>query len=310
MISQKVTGMIAATFTPLDEAGNLRLGAVPGIVNKLISWDVAGIFVCGSTGEGPSLSSSERKDLSEAFIASAAGRIKVFVHVGHNSLREAQDLAAHAAKAGADFISATPPSYFKIASVSSLIDSLKEVTSRAHGIPFYYYNIPWLTGVELDMVAFLSQAEEALPSLRGIKYTTPKIHEFQACMQYREGKYDLLYGTDEMLLSALAVGAKGFIGSTYNFAAPLYHKIMGAYQHHDMEQAARWQYEVVRMVRIINRYGGLPAQKAMMGMLGLACGPVRNPLTILDTPRLKALEADLRKMRFFDELFQGMPPDN
>lgn len=299
--------MIAATFTPLDESGNLRLSAVPQIVDKLISWKVAGMFVCGSTGEGPSLSNPERKDLTEAFIASAAGRIKVFVHVGHNSLREAKDLAAHAAKAGADFISATPPCYFKITSVPSLIGSLQEVASAAPEVPFYYYNIPWLTGVELDMVAFLSQAQTALPSLRGIKYTTPKIHEFQACMGYEQGKYDLLYGTDEMMLSALAVGARGFIGSTYNFAAPLYHRVMAAYARHEMELAARWQYEVVRMVGIINKYGGLAAQKAMMGMLGVDCGGVRNPLVALDKAGEKALEADLRAMGFFDKPFQQMP---
>lgn len=299
--------MIAATFTPLDGAGNLRLSVVPQIVDKLISWNVGGIFVCGSTGEGPSLSSPERKDLSEAFIASAKGRIKVFVHVGHNSIREARDLAAHAARAGADFISATPPCYFKISSVAALVESLREITSQAPDVPFYYYNIPWLTGVELDMVSFLSLAEGVIPSLRGIKYTTPKIHEFQACLRHDNGKYDLLYGTDEMLLSALAVGAKGFIGSTYNFAAPLYRRIMIAYQRGEMEHAAALQYEVVRMVRVINKYGGLAAQKVMMAMTGVDCGPVRNPLTAIDATRRKTLEADLREIGFFEKHFQEVP---
>lgn len=307
MTDEKVTGMVAATFTPLDEAGALRLEAIPGIVSRLASWGVEGAFVCGSTGEGPSLTSRERMDLTEAFIAAAAGKIKVFVHVGHNSLREARDLAAHAARAGADYISATPPCYFKITTESSLIDCLAEITSAAPDTPFYYYNIPSLTGVELDMVEFLKRSEGRLPTLRGIKYTTPKIHEFQACLCHADGAYDLLYGTDEMLLSALATGARGFIGSTYNFAAPLYHRIMAAYQAHEMERAAALQHEAVRIVRIINRYGGLAAQKAMMQMTGVDCGGVRNPLVAPGGRELKALEEDLREAGFFGEHFQQMP---
>lgn len=299
--------MIAATFTPLDEKGDLRLEAVSPMVEKLIDWGVEGIFVCGSTGEGPSLATRERMDLTEAFIKAAAGRIRTFVHVGHNSLREAADLAAHAVEAGADFISATPPCYFKIGSVSSLVDCLKQIISAVPEAPFYYYHIPWLTGVELDMVEFLSRAGDELPSLKGIKYTTPKIHEFQACLGYEDGRYDLLYGTDEMMLSALAVGARGFIGSTYNFAAPLYRRITEAYEAGDMSLASSLQYKVIELVRIIVKHGGLPAQKAIMGLLGADCGPARPPLVALEARETGRLERDLEQIGFFEELFQQLP---
>src|SRR5699024_7193753 len=142
---------------------------------------------------------------------------------------------------------------------------------------FYYYNIPHLTGVALDMVDFLKQVDGKIPNLAGIKYTTPLIHEYQACLHY-SNKFDVFYGTDEMLLSALAVGAKAYIGSTYNFAASVYNKLSKAFCQGDMQTAVAMQLRSVKLVRIINKYGGLAAQKAMMKLTGSDCGAVRLPL--------------------------------
>jgi N-acetylneuraminate lyase len=299
MAKNSIEGMIAAIFSPMNENHKVDINKIPLMVDKLIENGIKGIFVCGSTGEGPSLTTNERKTLTGAFIDAVNKRIKVFVHVGHNSVEEAKDLAAHAQKAGADFISATPPSYFKIGTVSSLVSCLSEIASAAPELPFYYYNIPHLTGISLDMVEFLKQADKAIPNLAGIKYTTPLIHEYQACLNYSD-QFDVFYGTDEMLLSALAAGAKGYIGSTYNFAAPLYNKLVNAFNKGDLFAAQKLQLRSVEMVRIINKYGGLAAQKAMMKLSGIDCGPVRLPLKSLSLNETKSLEKDLQQIGFFD----------
>lgn len=293
MTQEKTKGLIAATFTPMDVNGGLDLDRIHPMVEKLIADGIKGIFICGSTGEGPSLTSDERMLLAEAFVKAVARRIKIFVHVGHNSIAEAKALAAHAQKTGADYISATPPCYFKINTVPVLIDCLAEIASGAPDLPMYYYNIPGLTGVSLDMVEFLQQAERSLPSLAGIKYTTPLIHEYQACLNFKNKRFDVLYGTDEMLLSAIAAGAKGYIGSTYNFAAPLYLKMINAFKSGDMETAQRLQLKSVKIVRIINKYGGLPAQKVIMRLKTIDCGPVRLPLKHLTAEETMQLEHDL-----------------
>lgn len=292
--------MIAAPFTPMDGDGALDIAKIPDMVKMLAANGIKGIFICGSTGEGPSLTTKERKVLAEAFVKTAEGKLAVFVHVGHNSLREAKELAAHAQDIGADYISATPPAYFKIDSVDTLIRCLAEIASGAPELPLYYYHIPSLTGAGLDMVALLDQAENALPTLAGIKYTTPLIYEYQACLNHADGKYQVLYGSDEMLLSALATGASGFIGSTYNFAAPLYHDLVEAFNRGDMEKARALQLKSVELVRIIVKYGGLRAQKAIMQLAGIDCGPVRLPLRPLSGQELRAMEKGLRELGFFD----------
>lgn len=298
--AQRINGLVAAPFTPMHPDGTIHTGRIPEMTTALINNGIKGIFVCGSTGEGPSLTTAERIAVTEAFIKAADKKLKVFVHVGHNSLTEAQQLAAHAQEAGADYISATLPTYFKIQTIEGLIQSLATIAAGAPKLPLFYYNIPALTGINLDMVSFLEQAADKLPTLAGIKYTAPFIHDFQACMHAGSGRYELLYGTDEMLLSALATGSKGFIGSTYNFAAPLYNDLIQAFTDGDLERAQRCQLSSVEMVRIIVKYGGLRAQKAMMRMIGIDCGNVRLPLQPFEEKEYISMEKELEAIGFFD----------
>lgn len=297
---QRINGLVAAPFTPMHSNGSINIDGIYEMIPVLIDNGIKGIFVCGSTGEGPSLTTEERKQVAAAFVKAANKQLQVFVHVGHNSLTEAAQLAAHAQEIGADYISATLPTYFKIQTIDLLIESLSAIAAGAPELPLFYYNIPALTGINLDMVTFLEQAGKALPTLAGIKYTAPFIHDFQACMYAGNRKYELLYGTDEMLLSALATGAQGFIGSTYNFAAPLYLELINAFQKGDLKKAQSCQLSSVEMVRIIVRYGGLRAQKAMMQLIGMDCGNVRLPLQPMQKNEYAALEKDLKGIGFFD----------
>lgn len=299
-MTKKISGLLAAPFTPMHPDGAINTSKIPAMVDLLVNNGITGIFICGSTGEGPSLTVDERKELAEAFVGASRKRLKVFVHVGHNSLTDARDLAAHAQQTGADFISATPPAYFKISSTDMLVQSLAMIASGAPELPLYYYHIPSLTGVGLDMVDFLEQAGPAIPTLAGIKYTAPFVYEFQSCLNYAGKKYDVLYGSDEMLLSALATGSKGFIGSTYNFIAPLYREMISSFNSGELEAAQGLQLKSVDIVRVINKYGGLRAQKAMMKLIGMDCGPVRLPLRRMDAQEMMEMEKDLQQVSFFD----------
>ena len=97
---------------------------------------------------------------------------------------------------------------------------MQHIASGAPNLPFYYYHIPMLTGSTLDMVEFLTQGAKSIPNLVGLKYTDTKLYEFQNCLELAAGRFDVVWGCDEMLLGALATGGRGAIGSTYNIAAP------------------------------------------------------------------------------------------
>lgn len=293
---------MAAPFTPFDAKGELRLETIPAYVEKMIADGLKGIFVCGSNGEGPNMTMEERMEVAKAFKDAAGSRIKVYVHVGHSSIRESQKLAAHAVQIGADAISSVAAFYFKPGSVKNLVDALAEIAGAAPQLPFYYYNIPHLTGMNMDMTEVLKLGEKSIPNLKGIKYTAATIWEYQLCLNYARGKYDILFGFDEMLLPALTVGAKGAIGSTYTFAAPLYLQVMKSFESGDIEDARSKMFYLVEMVKILLKFPPIPAQKAIVKRLGIDLGPCRLPLNNLTKEDEQSLIRQLEDLGFFKKL--------
>lgn len=296
----KIKGLIAATFAAYHNNGSINLEIIPAIVDKMIRDGVSGVFICGTNGEGPNLTIDERKQIAEAYVKAANKRILVLVHVGHSSIAECRKLASHAEQIGADAISSVAAFYFKPSTVKNLVNSMAEIASAAPNTPFYYYNIPTLTGVALDMIEFLSQAEEVIPTLAGIKYTASTLHEYQACLNYKNGKYDILFGFDEMLLPALAVGAQGAIGSTYTFAAPIYLKVIELFHQGKLQEAAAMQLNSVNMVRELVKYPPIPAQRAIMKMEGFELGTCRLPLVALTADEEQQFKSSLEKIDFFN----------
>jgi N-acetylneuraminate lyase len=303
-MANHLKGLIAATYTPMHPDGTLNLDEVPKMVDYLIDASVQGLYICGSTGEGMSLTSVERCQLAEAFVAAASGRVPTIVHVGHNSLSEARQLAKHAKEIGADIISATAPSYYKIESVRMLIDSMAEVASGAPGLPFYYYHIPMLTGATLDMPSFLKAAENEIPNLAGLKYTAPTLHEFQACLELDRNRFDAVWGTDEMLLSALVLGTEAAIGSTYNITAPLNNELVLAYHAGDMKRARRLQLQSVQLIRFLLKFPFHAAVKFILSQFGIQCGACRKPMASLNTDQEAYLARELHSSGIAGWLFE------
>ena len=295
-----IEGIVPAVFTPMKKDGSLNLEMVAPIVDQLIADRATALYVCGSTGEGPSLTSEERKEVAEKYVDVAAGRIPVIIQVGHNSLYKARELAAHAQEIGANAISAVPPMYFKPESVDILLTCLAEITSGAPDLPFYYYHIPRIAGVEIDVVEFLKKSKDHTPTLVGVKYSTFTLYEFQACLELDNGKYNMLFGSDEMLLAGLATGAKGAIGTTYSFATPLYLKIIKAFERGDIDEARYYQSCSVRLVETLGNYNFRAALKGMMSVIGLDCGPQRLPQLTLSPNDVESLKRDMTAIGFFE----------
>lgn len=286
--------------TPLSDDGAVNLDAIGPMVDQLLGSGVRGLYVCGSTGEGVSLTIAERRDVVNETVDVVAGRVPVIVQVGHNSLAEARGLAAHAAQVGADVISATCPSYFKISDSESLVACMADVAGGAPELPFYYYHIPALTGSQVDVQDFLHRGGETIGNLVGMKYTTTLLHEFQSCQQVDGGRFDILWGCDEMLLGALATGARGAVGSTYNIAAPLYHRVMTAFDQGELETAREFQLKSVRMIEEMKPFGFHAALKQVMQWLGMQVGPCRKPLPSMSVTQVDELAKRLDAIGFFD----------
>lgn len=289
MIITKTEGLVAATFTPMDAKCAIVLDRIPAYAQWLRSQGVAGIFVNGTTGESMSLSLAERMALAEAWMA-AKGDLRMFVHVGHNALPDACALAAHAETIGADAIAIIAPSFFK-PSLSALVDFSAAVAAAAPRTPFYFYNMPSMSGVNVSVAEFLKAAASKIPTLAGIKFTFENIMDYQKAVELDGGRYDVLFGRDEILLSALAAGARGAVGSTYNHIAPVYREVLDAWEARDIARARAAQSRAQAFVDILVESGdGITCGKAMVGIFsGVDCGPVRLPLSAFSAEKLRWL---------------------
>lgn len=273
--------LIAPPFTPFDSAGELNVAVVPDYADWLSEMGVDGVFVAGSTGESASLSTHERRNLAAAWADVAADRFEFIIHVGHNSLPDARQLAAHAASVGADAIAVHAPCYFKPQTTAALVEFCQAVAEAAPDVPFYYYDIPILSGVSLPMVAFAEQALENIPTFRGLKYTNPDLVQLQELLGAVGDCCDILFGCDEILLAGYTFGTAGAVGSTYNFAAPHYRQMLAAMDSGDVETARRLQGNAVQFIDRLKPLGFIPAAKQVMSSLGVDCGRVRLPLVEL-----------------------------
>lgn len=298
----KLHGLIAAPYTAFHADGSLNLAFIEKQAEALIDHKVMGAFVCGTTGEGVSLTSAERMQVAERWQEVAGEKLRIIVHVGHTCLAECRVLAAHAQNINASGISCCAPFFFKPANSADLVAFCTEVAAAAPALPYYYYHIPSMTGVSFPAASFLRAASDCIPSLAGVKFTYENLMDFAECVRLDDGRFDAVFGRDEMLVAGMSMGAKGAIGSTYNFAAPIYHRLIAAFDRGDLATAQAEQARANAMIEILIRYGGLPAGKAIMRLIGLDCGPVRLPLRDLNPQQNEMLRRDLEAAGFFDSI--------
>ena len=201
---------------------------------------------------------------------------------------------------GARAIAMVAPSYFKPASVEILVACCAQVAQAAPDTPFYYYDIPALTGVKFFMPPFMELAAAQIPNFAGLKYTNADLGEFQLCREVAGDAKQVFWGSDECYLAALALGAQGAIGSTFNFAPQLAQCVEKSFAVGDLETARLAQIRVVQLVQVLAGHSYLPAAKALMKMLGVDVGAPRLPYATLDETQCAQLRDDLETLGFFN----------
>jgi N-acetylneuraminate lyase len=148
-----------------------------------------------------------------------------------------------------------------------------------HILRFQELKSPWLN---------LFKRQKQIPNLAGIKFTDNNFMDMQQCLRLDNGRWDILHGYDEQLLAGLAFGAKGAVGSTYNFIAPLYYGVMKDFENGNLDAAREKQAIIHRVVEILNKYGGaIACGKALMKQVGVDCGPCRLPMKNLQGKNYK-----------------------
>lgn len=300
MITEHLRGLISAPFTPFDQHGQLQTDIIPAYYRFLKHNGITGAFINGSTGEGVSLTLNEKKQVAEAWASCTKNDpdFKVMAFLGGTCIADCIELAKHAYEIGLYAISFTGPFYFKPSSVKVLADICIKIANTVPQMPFYYYHIPVLTGVNYNMIDLVKELDGKLPNFAGIKYTHEDFMDFQSCLTFQNGKYDMLWGRDENMLSALVLGAKGAVGSTFNYAAPVYHQLIEAFNQNQLDTARALQQRAVDMIRLLGKYGGISVGKAYMKLVDMNCGEFRLPVSNMSAEAFENFKADVNQLGF------------
>ncbi|XP_041276675.1 N-acetylneuraminate lyase isoform X2 [Onychostruthus taczanowskii] len=300
---KKLKGLVAATITPMTPDGKINLPVIRQYVDYLVNeQNVKNVFVNGTTGEGLSLSIQERKQLAEEWMCQGKDKLDhVIIHVGALNLPEGQELARHAAAIGADGIAVIAPFFFKPTNKDELVAFLQKVASEAPEVPFYYYHIPPLTGVKsrelsqnrpvfphMRLLFWTVRVEELLdgikaqiPTFQGVKFSDTDLLDLAQCIHKNgTGEFEFLYGVDEQLLGALALGANGAVGSTYNYLGRQTNLMLQAFAKPDFALAQQYQFLTGEFLNFVIKLGfGVAQTKAVMtSVSGIPMGPPRLPL--------------------------------
>ena len=295
--------ILNAAFTPMHADGSVNYNRVSYLFEHAIRTGADGIFLNGTTGECMSLNLEERCQLVERWThnrnTSKRSRFKIVAHVGGTNLLEAAQMAEHAQQNGVDGIAMVPTFYFRPRNIAELIAQCSMVAAAAPETPFYYYNIPSLTGVTFPMIQLMEAAVKRIPNFAGLKNSHSDIVDYQHCLHFAGDQYALYWGMDETFLMVHAAGNRRYVGSTYNYMSSIYHKMLHARNSGNDAQAIQLQKEADAIYRVILAFHGVTAGKEIMNFLGADCGPVRMPLQALAEQERETLIAQLKKTSFF-----------
>ncbi|MEI7423316.1 MAG: dihydrodipicolinate synthase family protein [Prolixibacteraceae bacterium] len=292
---KRFEGLIAAPFAPMNGRGEVMYDRIESYYDFLDKNKVVGAFINGSTGEGVSLSQKEKMKITEEWTRRAKVRktVKVISLVGGTSYVECIENAIHAQESGVCAIALLAPYYFKPATAKQLAEFVSKVAGKVPDLPVYFYHIPVLSGCNVPMLEFLKEAALYIPNLVGIKYTHEDFMDFLSCTHLMDGKYEMMWGRDENMLSALILGTRSAVGSTFNYAAPIYLQMIEAFDRGDFASARKLQQQSINMIMLLGKYGGIATGKAYMKYVGFDCGEFRSPVKNMGENKYEKFKEDV-----------------
>jgi N-acetylneuraminate lyase len=290
MMTKEYSGLIAALVTPFTKGGKVNYRELKKLVRYLINKGIDGFYVAGSTAETFLLTQEERKESLRAVLEENNGDKLVIAHVGHISTEFAADLAADARKQGACAVSAISPFYYKFS-----FDEVKQYyfdIIDACGLPLFVYNFPDLSGFTVTPERLALLLKNKL--VAGVKFTSNNFFDMERMKAQNPG-ITVWNGYDEMLLSGLAAGADGGIGSTYCCILPLIRGIYDNFKKGDIKEALRYQQITNDFITVIVRHGVFRSIKTILGFEGLKLGDCRRPFEKISSQGVEELREVYKK---------------
>ncbi len=273
-------GIFPAIATPMSSDGTLNETAFREVMEFNIQAGVGGFWVAGGNGESVLLSDEENMRIAEIASDQNRGRINNIMHVGAPTTERAVKLAEHAAKAGAEAICCVPPFFYRQTD-EAIVEHYKAVAASAD-LPFYVYNLPQSTGVEIT-VELMQKIQDGVPQLAGLKHSSIN---FANVREWVKMDLKCFIGSSMLMVPALSIGAVGCIDGPPCAAPELWVAIWKSWQAGNINEAMNAQKKASSFTEIMREAGVHSGTKAVLTeRLGIDCGSGRLPNPPLEGKR-------------------------
>ncbi|HEL1586056.1 TPA: dihydrodipicolinate synthase family protein [Streptococcus suis] len=300
---EKYHGIIPAFYACYDENGEISSERVRALTQYFIDKGVQGLYVNGSSGECIYQSVADRKQILEAVMEVAKGKLTIINHVACNNLKDSVELARHSEELGVDAIAAIPPIYFRLPEYS-IAAYWNGISAAAPNTDFIIYNIPQLAGVSLTPSLYKEMLKN--PRVVGVKNSSMPVQDIDTFVSLGGEDYVVFNGPDEQFLGGRLMGAKGGIGGTYGSMPELFLRLNQLIADKDLETARQLQATINTIIgKLVSGHGHMYAviKEVIRINDGLDIGSVREPLTALTEADLSIAQEAAQLIRDAKERF-------
>ncbi len=293
-------GIIPPLVTPLADQDLLDVAGLERLIEHVLAGGVQGLFLLGTTGEGPSLSHKVKRELVGQATRIVRGRAPILVGVSDTSPAESLALARDACELGAEAVVLSPPYYFPM-SQADLVRYVSEFAEQSP-LPVMLYNLPSHTKTAFTLESVRQLIHEA-PNVVGIKDSSGQMLYFQQLLvlaQERPG-FTVLMGPEELLAPAVLMGGHGGVCGGANLLPALYTDLYEAAVTGDLREVHRLQQQVLRFSSKLydgghSPTGYLTGLKTALSFAGLCKARLAEPLFQMSTSRQARLAQHLRDL--------------
>ena len=286
-------GVYTAIITPFQNEGrSVDYGAYRELIERQVAAGVSGIVPCGTTGESPTLSHAEHRELVRKTVELAAGRTKVIAGTGSNSTAEAVALTQEACSDGADAVMLVNP-YYNKPSQEGLYRHFKTV-AEASKVPVVLYNIKGRTAVNLEVETLVRLVE--VPNIAAVKEASGDPGQMARVQRFCGDRLVMLSGDDNITPALMGLGGRGVISVASNIYPKRLVRMVNHFLTEEFSAGNAIFYELLDFMNAMFWDSNPGPVKAAAAIRGFAQATVRLPLVQFEGPRLAELKQLMEKL--------------
>lgn len=292
-------GIIPPVITPLQSQNKLDTEGLLRLLEHILSGGVNGLFILGTTGEGPSLSYDLRYEVTERVCSKVDGRVPVLIGITDTSFTESIQLSKKAADVGADAAVAAPPYYFSTNQVELI--GYFEALADESPLPLFLYNMPSHTKVHFEPATVKTLAEHS--NIIGFKDSSGDLLYFQNVVRLLQDnpEFSLLVGPEEMLMQTMLTGGHGGVNGGANMFPKLYMAMYEAVLEKDFERMSLLQKKILQISSSLYTEGSSPAKylqglKCALSCMGICSDTMALPYRSFGTEERMKIKKALKKL--------------